>query len=240
MFFIIKKSVNQVDFFVPDQYAFAVEYSPIEKASKFIPKWYKECPSSQKEQRTVKGCVGVIGLLTSGFIIPAWSEFKISWDNKELVWENSDSMSIINKHDNKELPGFCDNYMTVQIISPWLAFFKKQTKVMWVPPVYHTGFDAPYKMVPACQTSSSRHNIMLTHNFLFFEKKEHKQSIFIEHRQPLIHLIPLDDYEYKINCHVDSKKWQKFGSIIEGGISFTKRGIKQRMLDRLRSREGAK
>jgi hypothetical protein len=239
MFFIIKKSVNQVDFFVPDQYAFAVEYAPVEKASKFIPKWYKECPSSQGKQRTVKGCVGLIDLLTSGFIIPAWSEFKINWNNKELVWENSDSMSILTENKNEEIPGFCNNYYKVKITSPWLAFFKKQTRVMWVPPVLHTGFDVPYKMVPGCQTSVSRHNVMLTNNFLFLEKKETKQSIFIEHRQPLTHLIPLDDYDYKINCHVDTDKWHKFGSILND-ISFAKKGIKQLMLDKLRIREGAK
>jgi hypothetical protein len=240
MFFIIKKSVNQVDFFVPDQYAFAVEYSPIEKASKFIPKWYKECPSSQENLRTVKGCVGVINTLTSGFIVPAWSEFKINWNSQEITWQNSDGMSIMSHHPKEQIPGFCDNYFAVKITSPWLAFFKKQTKVMFMPPIYYTGFDTPYKMVPGCQATATKHNMMLTNNFLFFEKRQNQQSILIEHRQPISHLVPLDDYEYKINCHVDTNKWNKLGSIMEGGITFVKTGIKRQMLDKSRSREGAK
>jgi hypothetical protein len=232
MLFTIKKSVNQVDFFVPNEYAFAAEYAPVEKASKFIPKWYKECPHSQIEQLTVKTCVGLLNHLTSGFIVPMWSEYKINWDNKGYRWDYSDLTSSCSHHKNEEIPGFCDGYFVVKIISPWLVVFKKQTSIMFVPPVYHTGFDAPYKMVPGCQTSMSTHNIMGTNNFLFLERKENQQSMLLKHRQPLTHLVPLNDYEYKIKCHVDTEKWKKFNSIITGGITFRKKGIYQRLLDK--------
>lgn len=243
MFFFIKKSVVHLDCFLNDEHSFVNEYAPIQKASKYLPKWFKDLPSitqksvmeidkiSNGKLTNIKGCPGIINALTDGFMIPAWCDIRIDWDDKEYVYQFSDSGSHMGMHPNAQVGKFAENYWILKAESPWVCQFSKKVSIFTLPLTYYHGLDFPLKTIHGIQETSTSHNVISTNQFFFIEKsKERKQFIF-NYNTPFLHFVPSREYEYKLACHVDEKHYRDLISSFQPFISFSRRGLKMKIIE---------
>jgi len=237
MLFFLKKPVLHIDCFVDEKHAYVAEYSPIELSTKFIPSWFKHLPPNSNDPfesiclKNAKTCPGINTFLRTGFILPMWSDLAIEWSLEHYKWQYADQISYVFQEENTLIDGFADNHYILKIISPWIISFAKPTGVLFTDPAYFSGLNQFYKTIPACLTSLSKHNVIGSHQFLFLQKNKITQKGIIRHQQPLIQFIPLGDYNYKIKCHVDSKKYNTYNSILSNRVAFSSNGIVKRLID---------
>lgn len=241
MFFFFRKPKIQIDCFVPEKFAFAANYAPIQKASKFLPPWFRELPSlSEKDylynfrngfQRNVKGCPGIVDTIFNGFIMPSWCDLIIGWNENEYDYHFSDEISSITQHDNHQAKGFADNFWILKLYSPWILKFNKQVTVHYAPLTYHYGMDFPMKTLHGYNALWPKTNAMFTNQFMLFKKTEPGQ-VLIKHNKPLLHLqIPLE-YQFDIKCHVDEKEYNRLHAATAPRISFYKTLMKAKAIYR--------
>lgn len=241
MFFFLKKPKIKIDCFVPEKYAFAVSYSPIQKASRFLPTWFKNLPNSNEKQyaknpskgiqTNVKGCPGIVDTLFNGFVVPLWCDLIIEWSEKNYKYCFSDEFSSLSHHENDQAQSFVDNYWILKFLSPWMLKFNKPVSTFYMPLTYYYGFDHPMKTLFGYNSVWARTNAMFTNQFLLFDKTK-PGNLFLKHNSPINHIqIPLE-YEVDLKCHVDDNEHKKLYETTAPRISFYKTFMKTRVLDR--------
>lgn len=235
MFFFFKKPTVTIDAFVPDNYAFALEYAPIQKASKFLPEWFKNLPSLNKNidkvKKNVKGCPGFISSLTDGFIVPMWCDLRLEWNQEDFYYAFSDRLSAIKFHSNEQASGFLDNYWILKVESPWLFSFSKHTKINQLPLTYFLGLDYPIKTLHGSQFTRSKFNALFSNNF-FIIKKSEPEKITFKFNTPFVHFTLSSEQNYKLNCHIDTKKYNLIANTIKTQISFVRNSLWQTIMDK--------
>lgn len=125
-------------------------------AAKFVPEWYKKkpdftkCPRTTKNTAaTIKQCVPVRDYLTSGYIIPAWTDFHIVKseggrfvDNQRASDEVEDRYNIGIHYHNRDqvidtpIDKFTDGELLVKICNPWLFTTPKGYSTLFMSPFY--------------------------------------------------------------------------------------------------------
>ena len=135
-------------------------------AKKFVPDWYKnmamtdKCPVTMQGGKshvidtisTIKKCMPVRDYLTSGYIIPAWVDIKISTDsegkyqNRSRVPEEfKGSYSIgcewhgIEQLKGSPLENFIDGEKCLKLVSPWTITTPKGYSTFFTSPFYTEG-----------------------------------------------------------------------------------------------------
>lgn len=242
MFFFFRKPTVTIDAFVRDEYAFANEYAPIDKASKFLPQWFRELETLNKKtvlskpnfnfSQNVKSCPGIFNSLSKGFIVPLWCDFFLQWDMEKLYGKFSDNLTSIKSHNPAQLGNFTNNHWIFKIESPWHLKFSKPTKLIFMPLDYHLGIDYHIKTAYGIQNTNTSLNALQTHQFCFLERSPTARKEITNFRTPIVHFIPFDDYDYKIKCHVDSKEVSKIFSLSGYPTSFFSRFLKTSLIEK--------
>lgn len=192
---------------VSPEYAFVNTFSPIEKSSKFIPKWWKKTPKSSMtitennkiiQNLTTKNCPGIIGTFQNGYIVPMWCELLMRVENDRWIYQFSDTMSSIHEHSNDQMIDFHPNYHIVKISTPWMISTSTDVNLIFLDPFYHfpkeRNYYVPYGISPLIDK-----NFKI--NCFLFIKKE-KKEIFIPHGTPLLHIIPITEKKIKFKTEV--------------------------------------
>lgn len=229
IFKFLQKPIT-IDFLISEDLAHINEYWPIVPASKYIPSWWQKTPSSSfdfekmKPTLTTKSCMGIIGSLTNGYILPLWSDLAISSSENSCTAQFSDLRSILMFHKNEESPGFYNDYHVLKIQSPWFLKSNENIKVAILDPFYLHSTPKPY-IVPY-GISELLNKSFPINPFLFFPKIENK--IIIENNVPLIQILPITDRPTVMKTIVLSRnEYDKQYSLNNKFItsSFMKRGI---------------
>jgi len=231
MIFIFKKSTIRIDFFVDENSTYVAEYSPILKASELIPEWFKKLQSISSKRllddtslifeaiKNVKFCPGINTTLTSGFIIPLWSELFFESGEYNWAYQFSDRQSGLDVHPNTQMTGCFDNYYMAKIHVPWIGRSSKACAFISLPSIYHTGLDTPYREIHGFAETISRYNIFDNNSFLLFKKGSGKTIIPLH--TPLSHTIPFGGEKVEIKCHVDTKEYNRLRAFLKVPITFT-------------------
>ena len=96
MLFFFKEKPLEIVAFVDSDYSYAKQYSPIVPAKQLYPEWLKNVPQSRFEwdkfqpETTVKSCPGIIQSITSGFIVPMWSELALEYSTTHYKYKFAD------------------------------------------------------------------------------------------------------------------------------------------------------
>ena len=115
------KSVNEIEFVAIDKYAFEVCPKPF-PASQAIPKWWKDAtpyiksednPDGKKiivENResnaSFKKCTPMLDLLSSGYIVPLWSDVQIKneFGSPSITWRVTKDVFQLHNGEGVEIP----------------------------------------------------------------------------------------------------------------------------------------
>lgn len=171
-------------------------------ASKFIPSWYKDlgkeykCPMSDPiMQPTLKQCLPVRDMMTSGYIIPAWCDLSFKTDskgklhvgNKKLPEDFSSMYSMgFSSHDVKQVKGtplenFCDGDKIMKLINPWMIKTQHGYSCLLISPFYET---CNITILPAVVDTD---NHTVNTNFPCVMTSD---EVFVKKGDPLVQVIP--------------------------------------------------
>ena len=197
------------------------EFAPVKPAKFFLPQWFKDMSDYIEQDAhgqhgekgyfgnkgdtakkwsagTVKRCPAIVDLITEGFIIPMWADFKVQRNMDYLEWDNK-SMPIygIEFHGREQIKGWdlkkTDFPEGVKFINPWRIYTPKGYSVMFLSPTYQ--FEKRFTVLPGIVETDSYHHI----NFpsIWHTTKD----AIIERGTPFIQVIPFkrDDWDIGVS-----------------------------------------
>lgn len=247
MFHFLKKKKIIIDCFVPETYSFANEWFPIQRASRFIPNWYKQVPKTNKvniedvftkgiHENNVRGCPGIIGALTTGIVMPLWSDLILKLDGYEYGYRFSDNISKLEHHVANQAGDYFSNKIVLKIHSPWVISSSEPLTYVYTSYDYGLSSNKEYSIPYGINSSISRYNIINTNYFLVFDMSNTSQNILINAGTPQLQLVPLTDRAIEINTHVDTSLCRKFNNIAGSQITFSNKGIVHNKITKRQSR----
>jgi len=104
--------------------------SPPVPASKFWPEWFKkQSIKNNIGNKTVKSCPAVLDVLNYGYIIPLWSDYKVTRHSDHLEWKlpdgvvDNNNLFGANAHSQEQIESypFPSNTFngTFKLLNPW-------------------------------------------------------------------------------------------------------------------------
>jgi hypothetical protein len=214
MFWFKKKEII-IDCFVT--HSTIHDIHPVAPAYNFFPEGWKRLDRSKKckpyeeehpdskieiEVSTSKKCVSIINLFTSGFIIPAWSDFDIEMSENSKIMSYSYNTDIkVRQHPSWQLwDELYSGYGHAKVMSPWIIREKEGVHFSWHQCDWNNTTDLHnYRIVSGVLDFKYQHQS----NINMFIKQGN--VISFKAGEPLVHLIPLSDREVKIKTHLVTK-----------------------------------
>jgi len=211
MFLFFKKSVITLECYTYVDYI--KELYPIIEASKIVPEWFSKMKGDYLvddlfPRSTIKKCPAIVKNITSGIIIPLWSDLALKNDvyNKKYSWAFSDGTPC-EPHDRTQWDAFKnpEEVMHLKLLSPWKFRTKQNTKFIWQNPYYHK--TNPYiEVVQGIDCYQHTHSTTIN----CFVKTNENYNTLIRAGSPIVHLIPLTDSIVKIkNIIISKEEWDK-------------------------------
>lgn len=198
--------------------ASAFNYAPIQKASAFMPNWWKELPKSIKEKKygtpapTMKGCSGIVDLYKYGFIMPIWSDLFLRIGKTGTIdyfYKFSDDISKITPHSQQQRGAAYPEtvYQHLKIESPWLFECSEEINFMQTEVFWNKENPETMLVMPGIQNFNYQFG---THvNTLWLRKDEEKEYLF-DFGSPLTMFIPLTERDVRLQLHlVSAEEMQK-------------------------------
>jgi hypothetical protein len=213
--FLFKKRKIYLDCFT--QHGIVAQDNPIQKASNFIPDWWKKLPKGYQHKTelgvdifkpTMKGCLGFIDLYRSGLIVPLWSDLNFKVQNGQFYYQFAHNDGVIGHHNSEQHLGGLKNLLHFKIISPW--FFKETrginffvTSCIWssldhMPKLHILNGVVNFKINQACNING----------FASLENQPYQYNL--EAGMPLVQIIPLSEEDVIPVIHtVSEAEWMK-------------------------------
>lgn len=185
-------------------------------ASKFWPEWFKnQRPiidgNDQQYASTVRKCPAILDILSTGYIIPLWSDFKLKRTNKNEMGylmppAASELFGGITTHakpqidnypfDNDTFPG------SVKFMNPWGIVTPPGYSCMFVSPYYHS-----HPHIRAMNGIIETDRYHEAHINTFFNAKINEE-IELKRGMPLVQVIPFKREEYEMETITgDGRSW---------------------------------
>jgi hypothetical protein len=195
-----------------------IDNFPIEQASKYYPKYFKDMPKFVDVKATndpnipdskmtiktgtIKLCNGLTDLFSNGFIIPAWHEFNIEvTDSGKIVIPSV--FQEITTYEVHPRWQYGDNiykdHTHIKLVSPWLVYETSGVKFTWNRCDWHrsdnsNSFNALSAVIDFKYQNATHVNAFVKNGTI----------TRFDAGDPFVHLIPISESRVKIKNHLIS------------------------------------
>ena len=191
-----------------------LEMFPIDYTHKFVPKWFKKTPSNISKtpvpQGSLRTCIGVRDMFSTGLTIPNWSDFVAYKDEekKQFVVKYADNQTQVDFHEAGQWKTYLDSeqYLHFKIVAPWSIRCKQDVKFLFTG--FHWGLNPFLIHIPS---GIMRFKYQDSVHINTFVQPSNFQNTLIQAGKPLVQLIPLTEKNIKIKYHLES--YEEFDSI---------------------------
>ena len=122
-------------------------------AKNFIPQWFKDIPSKVEDAVTVKNCPSFPDYFSQGYIIPMWSDIKMSFENNIPNAKFSAKRFSIEHHPNNQMLDYkkatfngIEGQFVFKANCPWRIITPPGWSVLQLPLFYH--FNQEWSVLP--------------------------------------------------------------------------------------------
>src|SRR6056300_732949 len=169
-----------------------IDLYPPQLANKFLPEWYKKQKIYSREHipqmKDVKNCPAIQEVMTSGIIIPAWSDILIEKTNKE----NNFKINLIKKLG------------ALKLVSPYWFRTPPGWGIEFTDPFYHHRRNI--KLFPGRVESDKWHETNFPLEFYDNLDDEEHGEIIVRAGEPLVMLTP---YKIDLSAELVVKKYSE-------------------------------
>lgn len=191
-----------------------VNYAPVSKSSEYIPKWWKQLPSTLEvdnlyDAGSMKYCSGVLDIFSKGFVIPMWSDLSIEIGKIGTTgyrYQFADEKSFLDSHSDRQRGSFAksDIWQHIKLVSPWRFYCEENIDFLLLDSFWQksdiTSFTTPPGIIKFNEVTTCNIN-------LFYKREETNKKHFIEFRTPIAQIIPITDKKIrlKVKCVDDAQ-----------------------------------
>jgi hypothetical protein len=210
--------------------------NPIEKASNFIPNWWKSLPISydintehgvECQLPTMKGCLGFMDLYATGVVVPLWSDLNFKVFDNRFAYQFASSYGKIENHSIQQYNTY-KNFVHFKIIAPWLFKEKTGVKFLLKSCIWSMLEHAPKLSIVSGVMSFDINQACNVNGFASYQKQSYQYNL--RAGMPLMHIIPLSDKEVVPHVHVLSEQeWEQLNMTTKP-YKFLQWGIHRRKL----------
>jgi hypothetical protein len=122
-------------------------------AKNFIPQWFKDIPSKLEDTVTVKNCPSFPDYFSQGYIIPMWTDVKMSLKDEAPKFEVSAKRFSFDIHPSKQMLDYkkanfngVEGQFVFKATSPWRIITPPGWSVLQLPLFYH--FNQEWSVLP--------------------------------------------------------------------------------------------
>jgi hypothetical protein len=170
------------------------KHAPVLPSIHFLPKEYEDLPAGNKcpfdhfqeaSLLSIKLCPAVGNYLNAGYVIPAWCDIEITFEDNNFRINYSNLNYQHRTHPEEQFKGMFDRFKMrtdIKLDSPWAIKTAPGYSVMWMPMWFHNN---NFQAVPSIVDTDSvpNHNPI---NIMLFEAK----TTIIKMGDPLVQVIP--------------------------------------------------
>lgn len=185
------------------------------KVTKYLPEWWKNCPIGEFNKNNIKSCPGILDSLTTGIVIPAWSDtvfYKVS-DN-EWGWESSckDTSWGVHLHNqfSDHIPFWASEKFQVvwKAINPWHIKTPPGYSIYQMPMFYQ--FNNDYTALPGIIDTDIYHKMnipiaMHSKNDEVYIKMGDPLAIYFPFKRDSFNIIIKERTQYETDLEEKSK-----------------------------------
>lgn len=131
-------------------------------AKHFIPKWFKDIPSTNS--MSVKVCPSFPDYFSQGYILPMWSDAKLVYNGDSWWWRTSTNKFSWSIHENEQFLDYTkakfngsDSQFVFKADCPWRIITPPGWSVLQLPLFYH--FNKDYSVLPGIIDTDVHHEI---------------------------------------------------------------------------------
>ena len=218
----IKKRTLIIDCFTEHYRSF--EFFPIQESSKFMPDWWKSLsttyPSTNEHnltinRSTIKRCEGLIGLYSTGFIIPLWSDLVIETTDAGFTYQFSDNTSSIGYHTGEQKGPEFKKYIHTKLHTPWRIREKTGVKFLFLQPSWNMATEIEtFHTPPGVIDFKNQHSTHINSFLLPGRRYEWAGG------RPMAQIIPLSDYNIELKMHYVGSKDADIAAVLEPTMPF--------------------
>lgn len=236
MFFNFLKKPIVLDFYT--QRADVFNYAPIDKASVFLPNWWKQIPKNFSlpdkihSLPTMKTCSGFTDLYKKGVIVPMWCDFAIEVGgigSDGYTYQYSDRMSKLEVHGQHQRGSAfpVTKYQHTKLEIPWCVECKDDIDFIFTPATWN--FETPEEIVVPTGILNFKYQFGLNIN-IFWPRQNEIKIHNIAFGQPLAQIIPLSDRPLVIKHHLISNEEYVQKNSISAVTSFSNKYKKNKRI----------
>jgi len=200
-------------------------------AKSYIPEWFKDIPGDAPS--SIKRCPSFSDYFSQGYIMPMWSDVKISYNKTLDQWAYTSSTTDVvwEKHSNHQLidhltPNFNgnDGEFVFKAICPWRIITPPGYSVLQLPLFYH--FNKDFSIFPGIIDTDIYHEI--NQQVLYHGKGK---EVLIERGDPFALYVPFERKKYKHSVEsLTEEYYNKFkASILNIQTKFLGQGAYRQM-----------
>ena len=199
-FFLSQKPVV-LDIYVVDSNL--ATHTPIQRASKFFPDWWKNIDSNA-ESPTMRHCAGFVDLFKSSFVVPMWADAELTVEQEGtdgIGWQFYDFSTDIKVHPNEQRGSYLDNekWQHAKITNPIFIHCTEEINFLFHDACWNRENFDDYIIPSGILEFKYNHSLNIN---MMLKRKEDKYTLFLNHKQPLVYLTPITDRKVKINYHI--------------------------------------
>lgn len=236
----IKRNKIHLDCFTHDPSV--ANDNPIEKASTFIPDWWKRLPNFVEVQEhgikvkrgTMKSCLGFIDLYSKGLVIPLWSDLNLKADKNNISYLIARNTNLLGDalafHTDTQHSNNYTNQVHFKLITPWFFKEKSGAKFLFTGCGWNTIGNFPKIHILNGVLEFSNMFVGNINGFMSLEGQPYQYDI--EAGTPLVQMIPLTEKEVVPHIHVvDNLEWMKMNYSTQS-YKFMRWGIHKNRLNK--------
>ena len=133
-------------------------------AKHFIPEWFKDIPSQVEDAVTVKYCPSFPDYFSQGYILPMWTDTKLTYNADSWAWGTSTNKFTWSIHKNHQFINYAkvkfngsDSQFVFRADCPWRIVTPPGWSVLQLPLFYH--FNKDYSVLPGIIDTDIHHEI---------------------------------------------------------------------------------
>ncbi len=156
------KKSNKIQFISTVEGLESIEECLPRPAKHFIPQWFKDIPSKVGNAATVKSCPSFPDYFSQGYILPMWTDTRLTKINKEWTWQVPSDLFSVDIHGDGQLldyvtPSFngVDGQFVFKAVCPWRIITPPGWSVLQLPLFYH--FNQEWSVLPGVIDTDIHH-----------------------------------------------------------------------------------
>lgn len=220
-------------------------------SNKILPKWFKDTnPNIVVDQTsvfesydagTIRKCPAINDYLSSGYIVPLWTDLEVFVDcaNRVLEWRHAsiyNNFPMVSSHHPDQYSQLSNKYLHTKILCPWVASCDTTINWLMTKPTYFTS-DFDGQSVVFCDGELDfRHNFTM-HVNLFFPIKDYNYHVKFEAGTPFLKLIPMTENKINMKTNYCTREYYDSASRFGRTLAFNPSTLYKKLIKLTKQQE---